>query len=194
MLPIFISEGVAVAVILRVLAAKAAIGVVSGFLIDGIERLLSWGALSGKRIHDLCEAEHCGCDDEDESIVKSAFVHTIHIAFFLLICTFVIGLLVELLGEDRISGLLMGNPYVGVFISALIGLIPNCAASVIITNLYLHGLIGVGQMMAGLLVGAGAGLLVLFRTNRRMMENLQVVGLLYICGVVWGCLIQFFYR
>ena len=93
----------------------------------------------------------------------------------------------ESLGEGRVAGFLTGKPVIGTFLAALFGLIPNCASSVLITQLYLDGMLGAGQMMAGLLVGAGVGLLVLFRTNdRHLKENIKMALLLYCVGVFWG--------
>ena len=152
--------------------------------------------LSAKHIHDLCEDEHCGCEEEDGgagAILRAAFVHTLHIVIFVLIITFVLNVAVEGFGEDAVSALLGGRPVIGIFLSAAVGLIPNCASSILITQLYLDGLIAAGQMMAGLLVGAGVGLLVLFRTNQRHpRESIAIAGLLYALGVAWGFLITAF--
>ena len=103
----------------------------------------------------------------------------------------VLTIVIEGFGEARVAGILTGRPVIGTLLAALFGLIPNCASSVLITQLYLDGILGAGQMMAGLLVGAGVGLLVLFRTNdRHMRENLKVTALLYCAGVFWGLLIE----
>lgn len=190
MLPIFISTGVALSTMWHILLTKAFIGVITGFFIDGIVRLTRKKSKT-KHIHDLCEAEHCGCDEKEEgNIFHAALVHTLHIVFFIFIIGFVLTFLVEGLGKDAIAQLLTNKPVLGVLIAGIIGLIPNCAASVTITQLYLSGLLGAGQMMAGLLVGAGVGLLVLFRTNDHVKENLHIMTILYICGVAWGILIE----
>ena len=107
----------------------------------------------------------------------------------LLICM-LIGFLIEGVGEDALAGFLMNRPVTGVLLSGLVGLIPNCAASVMITELYLKGILGAGQMMAGLLVGAGVGLLVLFRAHRNLKKNLQIAAILYMSGVIWGMIIE----
>ena len=191
MLPILLSEHAPVAGILRILAAKAVIGMATGLLVDAVLRGLKGRSGNGKDIHDLCEREHCGCEeDEEEGIIRPALTHTAHILLFVFLISFVITLIVEGLGEEAIGSFLTARPGLGILLSGLIGLIPNCAASICITKLYLEGILGMGQMMTGLLVGAGVGLLVLFRTNRPMKENVRIAGLLYICGVLWGLLIE----
>ncbi len=191
MLPIFISEQVAPSAILKILISKAVIGVISGLAFDMILRFTRYRYKTEKRIHDLCEQEHCGCDEEEEgNIFLAALNHTVHITVFIFLITVVLTLLVEGLGQETIAGILTDRPVFGVFLAALVGLIPNCASSVMITQLYLNGLLGAGQMMAGLLVGAGVGLLVLFRTNRHLKENIKITAVLYAFGVFWGLLIE----
>ncbi len=191
MLPILLSEHAPVPQILRILAAKAVIGMATGLFIDAVLRRINGRPGSSKDIHDLCEREHCGCEeDEEEGILKPALIHTAHILFFVFLITFIITLIVEGLGEEAIGSFLTARPGLGIVFSGLIGLIPNCAASICITKLYLTGILGMGQMMTGLLVGAGVGLLVLFRTNRPLKENVRIAALLYVCGVLWGFLIE----
>ena len=120
----------------------------------------------------------------------SALTHTLEIAVYILIFSFIIHLLVEFVGIERLSGTAMNMPVIGELLAGLIGLIPNCAASVAITQLYLEGAIGLGSLMAGLLVGAGVGLLVLFRVNHDRKENLKIVAILYVTGVVAGMLVS----
>ena len=185
---------------MRILGLKIVLGAVSGFVID-----ILWRFSSRKRrereehrhihrehhekdIHDLCESEHCHC--ENGSIIKSAFLHTLQITVFIFLVSLAIGFCVELVGSDNIGYFISSKPFIGVFLAALVGLIPNCASSVVITQLYLTGILGAGQMMAGLLVGAGVGILVLCRTNKGMKENLGLIGILYGTGVFWGILIE----
>lgn len=191
MLPIFISEQVPVPTILKILGAKVLIGVVSGFAIDAFIKILHFRK-EEKKIHDLCEDAHCGCEEDEEgNVLHAALMHTLQITLFIFVITVVLTLAVEVFGAGAIEGFLTSRPVVGVLIAALIGLIPNCAASVTITQMYLAGLLGAGQMMAGLLVSAGVGLLVLFRTNSRHLgENLKLLVLLYAVGVAWGLLIE----
>ena len=193
MLPIFLSEHVAAGTLGRVLLAKAVIGVLTGMAVDGVLRLRRYG--DDKHIHDLCDNEHCGCEDEAEpaglrAVTRSALVHTLNITAFVFAISLVLGALIDWAGVGTIESVLTDRPVVGVCLSALIGLIPNCAASVTITQLYLSRMLTAGQMMAGLLVGAGVGLLVLFRTSRHWKENLKFTVLLYVSGVAWGLLFE----
>lgn len=192
MLPIFISEQVAVPTILRILLTKALLGMISGFAVDAVLRKTRWKAKTEKRIHDLCEDEHCGCEEEDGNIFLAALKHTVHIILFIFIITFCVSVIVSLVGSDAIARFVGRIPVLGVFLAGLIGLIPNCAASVLITQLYLKGLLGAGQMITGLLVSAGVGLLVLFRTNQRhQSENIKITAMLYVIGIFWGLVIEF---
>ena len=192
MLPIFLSEAVRAGVIGKILLTKVLIAVATGFLVDFLLRLIRRKAPSEKHIHDLCEQDHCGCEEDEEGgILLPALRHTLQITLFIFIISFVIGLLVEGLGTHVITRYLTERRVLGTFLAGLIGLIPNCAASVMITELFLAGILTSGQMLAGLLVGAGVGLLVLFRTNRHhLREDLQVTAFLFVCGLLWGLLID----
>ncbi len=138
-------------------------------------------------IHELCEQEHCHCE---RGIFVSAVIHTVKIFLYILVITFVLNLVIELVGEETLSGLLMNRPVLGPLLAGVVGLIPNCASSVVITQLFLSGTLGLGSMMAGLLVNAGVGVLVLFRVNRHRKENLTIVGMLYVIGVVAGMVLD----
>lgn len=183
MLPIFISESVSPMFILKILGVKIVIGTITGFALDYL-----WKSRGTHDIHGLCEHEHCHC--EEGSILRSALRHTMQITFFIFMISFAIGILMEGIGHDRIAGILGSQPIIGVCLAALIGMIPNCAASVIITELYLSGILGIGQMLAGLLAGAGVGILILFKTNRNRRENMKIAGLLYMTSVIWGILCE----
>lgn len=140
------------------------------------------------RIHELCEQENCHCEN---GVFLSAVIHTVHIFLYILVITFVLNLIIEGVGEETLGDLLLNKPVLGQVVAGVVGLIPNCASSVVITQLFLSGALGLGAMMAGLLVNAGVGVLVLFRVNRsNMKENLKIVGLLYIIGVVAGILLD----
>jgi hypothetical protein len=162
----------------------------TGLFADFLIRVVHYTFRTHKHIHDLCEQDECGCEDEEGGIFRSAFVHTAKITIFIFIVSLAISLLVGFLGEETIAAFLTGIPVLGVFLSGLIGLIPNCAASVVITQLYLKGMLTPGQLLAGLLVSAGVGILVLIRTNRHQAENLRVIAALYASGVAWGLLID----
>lgn len=183
MLPVLISEQAPAGTILRILLGKAAIGVAAGFVIDLIFRHKQEEA----HIHDICEQEHCHCE---EGIFRSAVTHTLKITVFILLVTFVLNLTLHLVGEDVLAGLVLNRPVLGPVLAGIVGLIPNCAASVVITQLYLQGAMSTGAMMAGLLAGSGVGLAVLFRVNRDRRENLQVTALLYGTGVLAGILME----
>jgi hypothetical protein len=119
-------------------------------------------------------------------IVRSALIHTAEVTFFIFLVTLAFGLVIELAGTDAIGHVLGVHPFRATLLAALIGLIPNCGASVAITELYLAGSLGAGPMMAGLLVSGGMGLLVLFRTNRDMRQNVAITAFIYVVGVVCG--------
>ena len=187
MLPIFLSEGVAIDVIIKILVIKLVIGMIAGFLIDLVIRLKNKGKEDEEKIIDLCEKEHCHCE---HGIVKSALKHTVNIFIFIFLITFVINLGIHFIGEETIAGFMLDRPILGPIISGLIGLIPNCASSVIITQMYLENIISVGTMIAGLLVGAGVGLAVLFRTNKGVNENIKITVLLYAIGVISGIILE----
>ena len=195
MLPIMISAAAPMPTILRILAAKFVFGCVFGFLTDiALQAARRMGFRSSEkhiRIHEICEREHCECDDEHPNLFLAALKHTLQIFLFILSASVVIEIVIGLVGEDALGSIILNVPVFGELIAGLIGLIPNCAASVMITELYLKGILAAGQMMSGLLVGAGVGLLVLFRTNNRhMKENLQITALLFATGIFWGLLIE----
>ena len=187
MLPIFISEAVSPIIILK----KLIIGMIAGFIIDVVIHMFRKNKkddLEEIEIEHVCQEEHCHCDEK--GILKSSVKHTISIFIYIVIITFIINIIVHLVGEDTIASWILNKPILGPVISALIGLIPNCAASVVLTNLYLENVISVGSMIAGLLTGAGVGLMVLFKTNHDWKENLKIVGLLYLIGVISGVVLQ----
>lgn len=184
MLPIFISEAVPISVIIKILLVKLVIGIIAGFLIDFILRKK---IVNEEKIVDLCEKEHCHCE---HGIFKSALKHTLNIFIFILIVTIVINIVIYLIGEETIAQFLQYNPILGPIIAGFIGLIPNCASSVILTQLYLQNVISAATMISGLLVGTGVGLAVLFKTNKGIKENLKITGLLYGIGVLSGIIIQ----
>ena len=189
MLPIFLSSSVGAAAIGKILAAKFLIALVSGIAVDLIARLVHHRSET-KHIHDLCEREHCGCEDEEGGILHSALIHTLKITGFIFVISLALSLLIAFIGEDAMASLLTGAPVAGTIVTAVIGLIPNCAASVVIAEMYLEGLLTCGQLMSGLLVGAGVGLLVLVRTNNKTKENAKVIGTLLLLGIAWGILID----
>lgn len=210
MLPILIAEQAPMALVVKVLAIKAVVGMAVGFAIDA--------ALHAMRrdrehlcIHELCERDKCHCNgdcaacekqpelaydyehDEEHvhdhagvSIAKSALKHTVQVTLFIFLITLLLEVVMDAVGEDVIASFMAGNPWLSVVAASVVGLIPNCAASVAITELYLDGTLGAGAMMGGLLVSAGVGLLVLLRTNRPMRDNVAIVVGLLVVGIVVG--------
>lgn len=189
MIPIFISSSVPASTITKILAFKFCIALISGIAVDAVSKTAGFSFRSDKHIHDLCERDHCGCEEEG-GVVRSAGIHTLKIAGFIFAVSLVISLLVGFAGEDAIANVMAGSGIIGTIIAGIIGLIPNCAASVAITQMYLEGIMSAGQLMAGLLVGAGVGILVLARTNNHHKENAAIIGTLFVIGVAWGILID----
>lgn len=253
MLPIMIAAQAPAGFIAEVLAIKALCGLIAGFAIDVVLRLRHH-AVEAMRIRDLCERDHCGCDDEsaanriddwgaeysneeergaelacasDErherdrahnydrghdhsrdhvhahnrshghahgfgAIAKSSLVHTLQVTLFIFLVSLALEIVIDGVGEDALASFISANSNLSVVVSAIVGLIPNCAASVVLTELYLEGALSTGAMLAGLLVSAGVGLLVLFRANRPMHENFLIVAGLVACGVVFGFIVGVF--
>ena len=188
MLPIFISQRVEGKVIATILISKMIVGVAAGILVDFAVRRLRKGEKRHLTIHDMCEHDHCHC--EEGSIWKSALIHSLHITFFIFLVSYAVNLVVHTIGIEDIVATLSSYPVIGIFLTGLVGLIPNCAASVAITTLYLQGVITVGCMFAGLLSCAGIGLLVLFKTNNHWKKNLMITGMLYGISIVGGILAE----
>lgn len=186
MLPIMISEGVPAGLIFRILLAKVVIGITAGLLIDLI---LPPKKEEHHHIHEICEHEHCQCE---KGILRSAIRHTIHIFLFILLVGFLLELALQVIGEDILGNIILNRPILGPFLAGLVGLIPNCVSSVVITELYLKGALSFGAMLAGLLVNAGVGLMVLFRVNHDKKENFKILALLYFIGVFAGSVVSFF--
>lgn len=188
MLPIFISESVPVSTIIKVLLVKMLLGVVSGFILDFLYHKLLRKELRYKNIHTMCESEHCKCE---EGVFSSTLRHTLQITLFIFLITVVLNSVIEIVGEDTLASVLSGVPVLGEVVAALVGLIPNCASSVVITQLYVEGVIGAGPMMSGLLASSGVGVLLLCRMNKkRVKQNAGIIGFLYLVSVFWGVLIE----
>lgn len=262
MLPLLLAEQVPVQTMAMLLASKALIALVTGFIVDAAIRGLRRNArahaairrtvlgtaanpahvncahddhtggdiidevaeagVSADHIHELCERNHCGCDeDEDEhghdhshdhghadeherhhdhshsyegapivSIIRSAISHTVQVSVFIFLVTLILVAVLETFGESAIEQFLRGNETLAVLGSALVGLIPNCSASVVITQLYLEGALQLAPMLAGTLISAGVGYLVLFRTNRSARENVVFLVMMYVIGAGWGLILS----
>lgn len=187
MLPIMISEKQPMDVIAKLLLAKVVIGMIAGFAIDFVCSGKKHNHEEHHHIHEMCEHDNCHCE---ESILRSALSHTIQITLFIIVITFALNLLLHFVGEDVLAQMIMNRPVLGPVLAGIVGLIPNCAASVVVTQLYLGGALSLGALMAGLLTGSGVGLLVLFRENHNKKESLAILGLLYMIGVLAGIVIE----
>ncbi len=188
MLPLMIAEKVNVLTIVKIIGTKFVIGLIFGYIIDLIYRKNHKKEEKiDSHIHDMCHDHDCHCED---GILKSSIIHTLKITLYIFIATILIGSLIFFIGEDSIKNILKHGNILTYFLASLIGLIPNCASSVIMTEIYLTDMISFGSLMSGLLTGAGVGLLILFKTNKNIKENITIVVLLYIIGVIFGYLID----
>lgn len=270
MLPLLLAEQVPVQTMAMLLASKALIALVTGFIVDAAIRGLrrnsrahaairrtvlgtaanpahvncahddhtggdiidevAEAGVSADHIHELCERDHCGCDDDEDeherdhghshdhghagehehhhghghdhghshegapvlSIIRSAISHTVRVSVFIFLVTLILVAVLETFGESAIEQFLRGNETLAVLGSALVGLIPNCSASVVITQLYLEGALQLAPMLAGTLISAGVGYLVLFRTNRSARENAVFLVMMYVIGAGWGLILSVF--
>lgn len=184
MLIIMISEKVEISLILKILLIKMFFGIVYGLIID---KIINKKKKDKETNYELCDEEHCDCN---HSILLSAIKHTLHITLFIFIITLIINTIFTLLGDNYLSKILLNNSILSPFITSLIGLIPNCAASVILTELYLNSTISLGALIGGLLTSSGSSLLVLIKNNKNQKENLSIILLLYTLGVLSGIIIE----
>lgn len=220
MIPVFVAHQQSAGRMLSIIAIKVVLGIAAGFLLDLVLRLLHRAGDGHTHIHELCEREHCHCEEADEleelddnhhdhgdhhghhehghhhghghshhgawGIVRSACVHTAQVTAFIFLISLLFGLIIEGLGVDSIRSMLAYHPVRATFIAALVGLIPNCGASVAIAELFLDGTLATGPMLAGLLSSGGVGLLVLWRTNADARQNVYVTLLVYVVAVLAG--------
>mgnify|MGYP004552096245 FL=1 len=184
MLPIMLSQNVSFKTIIVVLLIKVITGMLFGFIIDLVIRKNN----KIKYDYHICEEEHCHCD---HGIVKSSLKHTFNIIIFIIGVSFILNVVFLYCGNDLISKIFMKDTLFGPFLGSLVGLIPNCGASVILTEMFLKGAINLGTCMAGLLTGSGVALLVLFKSNKNIKENLCICLTLYLIGVLVGIFIEF---
>ncbi len=184
MLPIMLGEEMPVLSILKIVGFKVIVGIIIGFIIDMV-----WTPSKQKEhIHELCEHDHCDC--HKEGIFLSSIKHTLKILLFILIANIILNSIIYFIGEDTLKDVLLQKNIIHYFISSLIGLIPNCASSIIMTELYTSNLISVGTLLSGLLTGSGIGILLLLRTNHNHKENLTIISIVYSVGVILGLLVD----
>lgn len=206
MLPLLLAEHVEVGLLARILVTKAVLGVILGFATDLVLRaVLGRTSLAGVDESDAGEGQDedaefdpsayscdCGCGEPLTRgqtawwvVVNSAY-RTFQVVVFIFVVSVLLNALIALVGEDALASFLSGNAVVATLVSGLVGLVPNCAASVVLTQLYIDGVLGFAPMIAGTLVAGGAGYLVLFRMNGNMRENATIVGIVYALGVCAG--------
>ena len=183
MLPIMISEHADILMLLKIIGFKILIGIIIGFIVD-----IFYKNKEENTVKELCDDENCHCDEK--GILLSSVIHTLKICIFILIANVLINFIIFEIGEDNLSNLLLHKNIITYFIASLIGLIPNCAGSIIITELYLSKLITLGNLLSGLLTGSGLGLLILFKVNKNIKENLMVLSIIYFVGVIIGILVD----
>lgn len=189
MLPIMLSSDMKLSRILVIVAVKVALGIFTGFLIDLFLRFAKKNPPKNS-VSDMCEEENCHCGEK--GIFLSSLFHTVQVGVFIFLLTFLITWLIHGVGEEKLSELAAGAGVFGPLVAGLVGLVPNCASSVILTTLFVEGVIGTGSLMAGLLAGSGVGLLVLFRINKNLKENLIITAIVYLSGVTFGLLFDLF--
>ncbi|MBM6676562.1 arsenic efflux protein [Olsenella uli] len=197
MVPVFLAHQEPLGRLFAIMGVKVLVGLAVGLVVDALLRAWHRAGDGHVHIHELCEREHCHCDDDHGhdhahgrwAIVRSALVHTVQVTLFILAVTFVFGLAIEYVGQDALGALLANHPVRATFLAALVGLIPNCGASVAITELYLDGVLATGPMLAGLLASGGVGLLVLWRTNADARQNALVTAFVYVVAVATGLLV-----
>lgn len=189
MLPIMLGHKADLSTILGILGFKVLVGVIIGLIVDLIFRKKGY-VKEHIHINDMCEDEHCHCDDK--GIFSSSLVHTLKITGFILVANLVINFIVFFVGEEQLAKILLNDNLFTYFISSLVGLIPNCVSSVVITELYMSNLISLGTLFSGLLTGSGLGILLLFKQNKNLKENITVLSIIYFVGVVVGILVDLF--
>lgn len=189
-IPMMIANPGKISVLWKLIVIKIAVAVAAGIIVDIIYKLCCKNKSVNEEdhFHELCE--NCGCGEH--GILYSALKHTVNIALFVFFITLVLNAAISFVGEDIIAGLMMSDNFFQPFISALVGFIPNCASSVIITQLYLEdGILSFGSAIAGLCTTTGLGLIVLFKTNKKhIKQNLLICGILYVVAVITGIVIN----
>lgn len=188
MLPILLTEAVPITTILTILGIKLVLGIIAGFIVDFIFKFVK-KENQEQDIEELCEHEHCHCE---EGIVSSATKHTLNITIFIFVITLILNGIITYIGEDTIAHFISKNVILGPIIAGLIGLVPNCASSVILTELFISNVISMPVLISGVAVNAGVGLLVLFKTNKNIKENVSIIGILYAIGVISGIVLELF--
>lgn len=186
MIPILISENASFEIIIKLLIPKFVIGMISGFIIDYLFKK----DRKEKINYEICDTEHCHCDKEN--VFFASLKHTLKTYLFVFIVTFVLNYIMDTFGNEFIEKIFLKENFFAPFISSLVGLIPNCGASVILTELYINNIISYSSVISGLLTGSGVAILVLFKNNKDLKENINILLLTYFIGAFSGVIINLF--
>ena len=189
LIPVLISEKAPVSLILKILGVKVAVGMFVGFAANVV--LSFFGGNEVKlRVEELCAHSRCSCRDR-KGVLRPALVHTVEIFVFIVLISAAVNVALHYVGEDGIRNLILNEPWCGEAIAGLVGFVPNCAVSVSGAQIYLKGGMSAGALMSMSLTGSGVGVLVLFRTNRRIWQNLAILVCVYAAGVFFGSVAGF---
>lgn len=181
MFAVMVSSGIKIDFIIKILLIKIVIGMICGFLIDLFIRKNN---NSNNNIEHFCDKNHCNC--KEKNILISSLVHTIKTIIFIFIITLIFNTIIYFLDKNILEKIFFKNNFISLIISSLIGLIPSCAASILIVELYLNKIITFGALLSGLLTGSGVGLLVLLKENKNLKENIFVIFLIFFIGIIVG--------
>ncbi len=181
MLSIMISKQAPINLIFPILGIKLIVGLIAGYTLDLLSKHRSIN------VEEFCEAEH---DDHSHGILYSSIMHTIEVTIWLFIITFIFNGIVEFIGQDVLYSFIVSHPNKSVLVSSLVGMIPSCASSILLTTMYIEGVITFPAVCAGLLVNAGSGMLILFRVNRNMKDNLMILFVTWFFGLGAGVVID----
>lgn len=184
MLPILIAEKAPINDILLLVIVKILIGLICGFIIDLIIK-----KENPKKHFEICENDHCDCD---HGIILPAIKHTLKTLIFIFIITFILNASFHYIGKENIKHLFDKTTFFTPFISTLIGLIPNCGSSIILTELYIANILPLSSAISGLLANSGIALLILFKSNKNIKENVKIVSILYLISILSGLLLKIF--
>ena len=181
-----------------VLGIKFVIAIILGVAIDYMMNLTGKSKVTMELVETSqgtkegdCHNHECGCHhNHNRGIWANAALHALKVFMFILVINLILNAIIEGIGEDSLSQILLSNSMWQPVLAALVGLIPNCAASIVLTEMYVVGNLSFGSLIAGLMTGAGMGLVILFKANKPLMQNIKILSLLYGSGVICGLLLQ----
>lgn len=188
-IPIFLAHPESISKLFPILVIKFFVALVVGILIDFIFRkkhtLKEDVEELNEHIHHMCSDCHC-----DDHLFLSVFKHTLNTFAFILLILFVLNFAIYFIGEKNLAKIMLEGNVLQPFVTSLIGLIPNCASSVLLTELYIEGTVSFASIISGLLTGAGIGIVVLFKINKNIKENIKILATVYGVGVICGVIIE----